>query len=369
MRRSLERTLEVAKKELKQLFRDRRMIAFMFGAPVLQMLLLGYAVSTDVRNTRLFVVDHDRTPASRALVDAFTASGRFAVSGFSERASDIRNELDHGRAVVALVIPTRFERDLRRGDASIQMLFDGTNSNQATVAKSYAERIALQFGVAQAASVLRPPVELRDRAWFNPSLESINYNVPAVTGIIVYFVGLLLTALAVVREREIGTLEQLMVSPLQAGELIAGKSLPVAAICLFDVVVATLVAVFWFDVPFRGSPWHLAAASFVYLLSGLGIGLLISTVSRTQQEAFMGTILVFVPSILLSGFMFPIASMPRFFQVVTLANPLRHYMKIVRAIFLKGVGPSAVWPEHLVLLVIGGAVFIVAASRFEKRLR
>lgn len=369
MNRSIERTLELARKEFRQLFRDRRMIAFMFGAPILQLLLLGYAVSTDVRDTPMIVVDRDRTPAARALVNAFTSSGRFVVVETSDRSADLDRALERGDSAVGLEIPIGFARELERGEASVQLLFDGTNSNQATVAKSYAERIALSFGVSRAALTVRPPIELRSRAWFNPSLESRNYNVPGVTGVIVYFICLVLTAMAVVREREIGTLEQLMVSPLQPYELIAGKSIPVAIIGLFDVAVVSLLAVFYFGIPFRGSVIHLLAASLVYLLSGLGFGLLISTISKTQQEAFMATILVFMPSLLLSGFMFPIRSMPPFFQIVTLANPVRHYMKVIRAIFLKGAGPSALWPEHTALLLIGSAVFIFAVSRFEKRLR
>ncbi|HSP13378.1 MAG TPA: ABC transporter permease [Thermoanaerobaculia bacterium] len=365
MRRSIERTMELVRKEFRQLFRDRRMIAFMFGAPVLQLLLLGYAVSTDVRDTPMMVVDRDRTSVSRALIDAFSSSGRFVIVN----GSNVNRALDRGDASVAMEIPAGFTRDLERGDASVQLLFDGTNSNQATVAKSYAERIAMSFGVARAGLTVRPPINLQSRAWFNPSLESRNYNVPGVTGVIVYFICLVLTAMAVVREREIGTLEQLMVSPLQPAELIAGKSIPVAIIGLFDVAIVSLLAVFYFGIPFRGSIVHLFAASLIYLLSGIGLGLLISTISKTQQEAFMATILVFMPSLLLSGFMFPIRSMPRFFQIVTLVNPVRHYMKIVRAIFLKGVGPSALWPEHVALLLIGSVVFVFAVSRFEKRLR
>ena len=368
MRRSLERTLELVRKEFRQLFRDRRMIGFMFGAPVLQLFLLGYAVSTDVRDTPMIVIDRDRTPASRALVDAFTSSGRFVVARTSDRSADLDAALDRGEASVGLEIPVGFAKELERGEGSVQLLFDGTNSNQATVAKSYAERIAMNFGVARAGPALRPPVDLRSRAWFNPSLESRNYNVPGVTGVIVYFICLVLTAMAVVREREIGTLEQLMVSPLRPAELIAGKSIPVAIIGMFDVVVVSLVAVFYFDIPFRGSIVHLFVVSLVYLMSGIGFGLLISTLSKTQQEAFMATILVFMPTLLLSGFMFPIRSMPRFFQIVTLANPVRHYMKVIRAIFLKGVSPAAVWPEHVALLVIGSVVFAFAVSRFEKRL-
>lgn len=366
---SPSRVLELARKEFRQLFRDRRMIAFMFGAPLLQLVLLGFAISTDVRNTATIVVDRDNTAISRALVEAFTSSGRFRVVAISDRSSDITRALDHGDVTAAIEIPAGFARDLQSGEvAKLQLLFDGTNSNVATVSKSYAERIAMSFGLEQAAVEVQQPIDLRERAWFNPELESRNYNVPGVAGIIVYFVCLLLTSLGIVREREIGTLEQLMVSPLRPMELVAGKSIPVAIIGLVDVVVVTIVAVVLFGVPFRGSLLHLLVGSTFYLMSGLGLGLLISTVSKTQQEAFMGTVLIFIPSLLLGGFMFPIRSMPVIFQWITLLNPVRHYLKIVRAIFLKGVGPAALWPEHLALFLIGAAVLVFAAMRFKKRL-
>lgn len=365
----MTRAWQLAVKEFRQLFRDRRMIAFMFGAPVLQLVMLGFAVSTDVTNAALIVVDRDRTAESRALVDAFTSSGRFVVTEVSDRTDAIDSALDAGRVTAAVEIPRGFAGDLHSGQtATIQILFDGTSSNVATVARSYAERIALRFAITRAGIEVRPPIDLREQAWFNPNLASRNYNVPGVAGIIVYFVCLLLTSLGVVREREIGTLEQLMVSPLKPMELILGKSIPVAIIGMADIAVVTLVAVFFFGVPFRGTIVHLLFASLLYLTSGIGLGLLISTVSRTQQEAFMGTMLVFMPSILLGGFMFPIRSMPRVFQSLTLLNPVRHYLKVVRAIFLKGVGPNALWPEHLALLGIGMSVLLFAATRFRKRL-
>jgi ABC-2 type transport system permease protein len=208
---------------------------------------------------------------------------------------------------------------------------------------------------------------LRERAWFNPDLSSRNYNVPAVVGAIILLVCLLLTSLAVVRERELGTLEQLMVSPLTPGELIAGKTIPFAIIGLVDLTIVTIVAIVWFGVPFQGSLVPLLAASVLYLLSGLGVGLLISTVSATQQEAFMASFLVFMPAILLSGFMFPVSSMPDVFQWLTYLNPVRHYLIIVRGVFLKGVGFQAMWPEFTALLILGAALLGLAASRFDKR--
>ncbi len=272
--------------------------------------------------------------------------------------------LEHGDAVVGLDIPVT-SRATSPGEARVQILLDGTNSNTATVAQGYAERIVADFARRRnrpGSSAHRP----RRAAWFNPDLESRDYNVPAVVGALIMLVCLLLTSLAVVREREIGTLEQLMVSPLTAGELIAGKTIPFALIGLVDLAIVTAVALWWFEVPFRGSFLLLLAASVLYLLSALGVGLLISTISATQQEAFMASFLVFMPAILLSGFMFPVTSMPEVFQWVTLANPVRHYLEIVRAIFLKGAGLDALWRQFAALAIIGTTVLLFATSRFRK---
>ena len=365
---SLRRILELVRKELRQIFREPRMRGVLLVAPVIQLLMFGYAVSTDVRNTRLFVVDHDRTALSRSLVDSLTASGYFQLAGASEDLSDLVSALDGGDAIAAIAIPPGFARDFAARDASIQLIVDGSNSNVATIALGHAERITMMWGLRESGGSVRLAFELRDRAWFNPDLSSRNYNVPGVTGMIIFLICLLLTALAIVREREMGTLEQLMVSPLRPWELIAGKSIPFALIGLFDLALVTGVGILWFDIPFRGSFLLLVAASVLFILSALGIGLLISTMSTTQQEAFMGTFLVFLPAILLAGFMFPVRSMPEVFQWITLANPLRHYLVIVRSIFLKGAGFEALWPQFAALTAIGGAIFAFAVSRFEKRI-
>lgn len=368
-----ERIREMVKKELRQLFRDPRLRRVIFVAPVIQLIVFGYAVSTDIRNTPTFVVDQDGTRASRDLVEAFTASGYFRVVGRSLRPADLVRALDHGTAIVGLVIPAGYAGDLAEGRAKVQVLLDGTNSNTATVARGYAERIVLAHGLAvgparsAGSPGATPPVDLRARAWYNPDLASRNYNVPAVVGAIILLVCLLLTSLAIVREREIGTLEQLRVSPLTPGELILGKTIPFAAIGLVDLALITAVALFWFGIPFRGSALLLLLASILYLLSALGVGLLISTISRTQQEAFMAAFLVFMPTILLSGFMFPITSMPKLFQWLTLANPMRHYLEVVRGVFLKGAGPEALWPQLLALAVMGTGILWLAATRFRRQ--
>ncbi len=363
----IERLVEMVRKEFRQVFRDPRMIGLIFVTPIIQLVVFGYAVSTDVRNTSSFVVDQDHTQVSRELVTALTASGYFRVVGRSDRPADLVRALDRGDALVGFQIPARFGADLASGrGATVQVLVDGTSSNTASVAIGYAQRIVQEYGASAVAARWAPAVELRERPWFNPSLLSQDYNVPAVIGTIMLLMCLLLTSLAVVREREIGTLEQLMVSPLRPLELIAGKTIPFALIGLFDLVLITLLARAWFGIPFRGDPLVILTASVLYLLSALGIGLFISTVSRTQQEAFLASFLVFMPAVLLSGFMFPVSSMPPLFQKLTLLNPVRHYIEIVRAVFLKGAGPAALWPQFLALFVMGTTILAFAASRFRK---
>lgn len=356
-----ERVFEMVRKEFRQIFRDPRLRRMIFVAPVVQLLAFGYAVSTDVRNVSTLVVDHDRTRASRELVEAFRASGYFRIEGYADRPAEIVSALDHGTAVLGVVIPQGFERDASDGRGRVQLLFDGTNSNLATVARGYAERIVLSQGVQPGIS----GIDLRSRAWFNPDLDSRDYNVPAVIGALLMLICLILTSLAVVREREIGTLEQLLVSPLRPGELILGKTLPFALIGTVELALVVVIALAWFHIPFRGNPLLLLLASVLFLFTALGTGLLISTISNTQQEAFMSGFLVFLPSLLLSGFMFPVNSMPRVFQMLTLAIPLRHYLEIVRAVFLKGAGFEALWRQLLALLVMGVALLWAAARRFR----
>lgn len=368
IRECIERVREIVIKEFRQILRDPRLNRVIFFTPVIQLLLFGYAVSTDVFDTPMYVVDYDRSQASRALIEAFTASGYFRVVGASDRPAELVRALDGGAAVVGLEIPRGFGADLHvPGGAEVQLLLDGTNSNTASVAGTYAERIAQSYGAEVEYRTTNAPLDLRERAWFNPDLSSRDYNVPAVIGAILMLVALLLTSLAIVREREIGTLEQLRVSPLSAGELIAGKLIPFGIIGLLDMALVTIVAVLWFRIPLAGNPLLLLGASMLYLLATLGIGLLISTLAATQQEAFMVSFLVYMPAILLSGFMFPISSMPEGFQWFTLLNPMRHYLEVVRGVFLKGVGFGALWPQYAALLVMGVAVIWFSAARFRAR--
>jgi len=361
----LERVRGLVRKELLEVFRDPRLVRMVLVAPVIQLVIFGYAVSTDVRHTPTFVVDQDHSQTSRDLTETFFASGYFRLAGASDRPHDMVEALDHGRAIVGLHIPRGFAKDAAREAATVQVLLDGTNSNTATVAMDYAQRIVQAWAIRRGEAPT-PPIELRERAWFNPALKSRDYNVPAVIGNVLMILSLMLTSLAVVRERELGTLEQLMVSPLTPGELIVGKTVPFALICMADLVVITLVALLWFHVPFQGSFALLLLAGVLYLVGTLGLGLLISTFSSTQQEAVLTSFLFIMPLMLLSGFMFPVSSMPVGFRWLTLANPVRHFLEIVRAIFLKGAGMSALWPQYLALALIGASVLVLAARRFHK---
>lgn len=366
MSAALRRIGWMVRKELRQVFRDPRMARLVVVAPIVQLLVFGYAVSTDVRHTPTIVLDRDQSRDSRELVEALTASGYFDVTLTAERDSDLASALEHGRAAVALAIPPGYSRDLASGQATVQLLFDGTNSNQATIAKGHAERIVQDVALARSLAGSAPPLDVRSRAWYNPDLASRNYNVPAVIGLLLSLVCQLLTALAVVREREIGTLEQLAVSPLRPIELILGKTIPFALIALVDLVLITGMALLWFRVPFRGSPWLLLAATLLFVACALGNGLLISTISKTQQEAFLSAFLAYMPMVLLSGFMFPVASMPRLFQILTLANPMRHFLVVVRGIFLKGVGLLDVLPELGALALFAAIVLALATRRFHR---
>lgn len=376
---SLARIRALIRKELRQLFRDPRTKRIIFISPILQLLLFGYAVNTDVRDVPMWVVDHDRTTVSRELLDAFTASGYFRVAGRSDDPGTMGQALDRGRATVAVWIPPDFSAQVAAGRSpGVQILLDGTNSNTATVVQGYAQRIVGDFAATMASRAAGgggagsiagggapPGVDLRARAWFNPSLESRVYNVPAVCGVIVLLMSLLLTAMGVVREREMGTLDQLLVAPLSPMELMLGKTLPVAGIAMVQLALVVAVALLWFGIPLRGSVAILLLASVLFILAGLAVGLLISTVSRTQQEAFLSMFLFILPAIILSGFLYPIETMPALFQQLTLANPLRHFLEVVRGVFLKGSGMAELAPQLAVLAGMAFGGMAVAARRFR----
>lgn len=361
-------------KEFIQLLRDRRMKAVVFGAPIMQMLLFGYAVTTDVNNIRAAIYDGDNSHESREIVRRMVASGYFTIVKNMETPREADGVLDRGEATMSLIINHGFSADIKSGQpTAAQILVDGTDSNTALIAISYAAMVAAKFSrdmkAPVFASTARPViVDARTRAWYNPDLKSRNYNVPGVIAILVMLISLLLTSMAVVREREIGTIEQLMVTPLTPVELILGKTIPFAIIGFFDMALVSTVAVYWYEIPIRGSLVLLTASTGVFLLSSLSFGLFISTIAKTQQQAMMATFLIFAPFVLLSGFMFPVDNMPAFFQWATLINPLRHFLVIIRGIFLKGMGLDTLWPQELALLALGVAFLTFSSLRFRKKI-
>jgi len=373
-----ERIKQMLVKEFIQVFRDPKMRGVIFLMPIIQVLVFGYAVTTDVTHVATAVFDLDNSVASRELVGRFVKSGYFDIVAHVDDDEHARQLVDRGEALAVLRINRGFENDLRAGRAAqLQVILDGTDSNTAGVVLNYSAKIAGQFSqkvlvtrLTRAKGVADEPggVELQTRAWFNENLESRNFYVPGVIAIIVLLVTLMLTSMAVVREKEIGTMEQIMVTPIKPLEFILGKTVPFALIGFADVLLITVVSLVWFEIPIRGSVLLLLGAAALYIMTSLGVGLLISTVSETQQQAMMSTFFFYFPAVLLSGFMFPIANMPPVIQWLTYLNPLRYFLVIIRGIFLKGVGLHILWPQMVALAVMGIITLWLASRRFHKTL-
>jgi ABC-2 type transport system permease protein len=371
-----ERILTILRKEFRSVFRDPRMRMVIFGVPVIQTLVLGYAVTLDVRHVRLAVVDRDGTPASRALVARFTGSAYFDAVAFTQSDDEARALVDAAEAAAILQINAGYEANLRAGRVTpVQLIVDGADSNTARFVVNYAAQIAaaannqvvLERAARQAGRTVDVGrVDLQPRAWFNADLESRHYYVPGVIAMLVMLIGLMLTGMAIVREKEAGTIEQIMVTPIRPVEFILGKFAPFIVIGFVNTCMVTVVGLLWFGIPFRGSFALLLLGVALFLLSTLGIGLFISTISSTQQQAMMTTFFFFFPAMLFSGFLFPIANMPEFFQWLSLLDPLRYILIIIRGVFLKGVGFEVLWPQFAALLGLGVAVMAFAVSRFRK---
>lgn len=359
-------------KEFIQVFRDKRMKAIVFVTPILQLMVFGYAVTTDVNSISTAFYDLDKSYESRELARRLEASGYFQINISPTSSAQVQEVLDRGKALTVITVDKGFAEDIKKGaGTSVQVLVDGTDSNTATVAMDYANRIIVKYAkdlTAEKTGVKTQKINLNTRAWYNPDLRSRNYNVPGVIAIVIMLTCLLLTSMAVVREREIGTIEQLMVTPLKPIELILGKTLPFAIIGFFDMALVTVVGTQWFDIAIKGPPAVLFLSTAVYLMSVLGIGLFISTVSRTQQQALMSTFIFYLPAVLLSGFMFPIENMPKVIQWGTYLNPLRYFLVIIRGIFLKGNGLEILWPQILSLFILGISVLAISSLRFRKRM-
>lgn len=373
-----ERVKHMLIKEFIQIFRDPRMKGVIFLMPVVQLIIFGYAVTTDVKNIKTVIYDLDNSISSRKLIANFKSSEYFEIIEYVDSDARASRPIDKAVAQMIIRINKGFEGELIAGrNAMVQVILDGTDSNTAGIALDYAARIVSDFSEnillerinrLQGSQPLTGTVTLEPRAWFNENLESRNFYVPGVIAIIVMLITLMLTSMAVVREKEIGTMEQIMVTPITSTEFILGKTVPFALIGFVDVAMITLVGVLWFKVPIRGNLMLLFVATALYLMTTLGIGLLISTVSQTQQQAMMSTFFFYFPAVLLSGFMFPIANMPEVIQWLTFLNPLRYFLIILRGIFLKGIGVETLWPQMVALAVMGRAFLWFASKRFTKTL-
>lgn len=372
-----ERAKAILIKEFKQIFRDRQMKTIIFISPLLQIILFGYAANKDITYIPTAIYDRDNTSESRDLLRNFTYSKYFVPEKyiFSDREQDY--VLNKGSVNTVIRIDRGFGRNINAGkEADIQLSFDGTDSNSAMIIMGYANTIVGNYqeellkARADKAGFSNsvPRVKLSDRAWFNGNFISRNYYLPGVIATIVTMMSLLLTAMAIVKEKEIGTMEQLIVSPLKPLELILGKLLPFAIIALIQIVLVTILGVLWFHIPLRGSILFLLFSTCIYLFTTLGIGLFISTISSTQQEANMSVFLFYLPSVLLSGFAYPISNMPQIIQWFTIFNPMRYFMVIIRSVFLKGVGLEVLWPQLLPLLIIGIIVITLSSLRFRRGL-
>ncbi len=375
----LGRIYHLLLKEFLQLRRDKSARFRLLVPPIIQMLLFGYAATFEVFNVATVVLDQDQSQESRALLADFVHSSRFQLVSVAAKREQVQEAVESSAAQVGIVVPQGFSELLRKGQsAPLQVLVDGTNSNTAMLALGYVGKIAASFGQTYALDLAqrtgrtlgRPlvHVDLQERYWYNPNLDSRWFFIPGLIGTLTLITIVNLTAFAIVREREVGTLEQILVTPIQPIEFILGKTLPFFIIGLFEVVLVAVFGMLWFDVPFKGNPLVLMAGTSLFLLSVLAIGLLISTLCKTQQQAFSSNFFVLNPMFILSGFSFPISSMPQALQWLTYLDPLRYFLVIIRATYLKGVGFAVLWPEMLGLATLGLVLFSVAVLRLHKSL-
>jgi len=373
----LARLKQMLIKEFIQVFRDKRTRFILIVPPIVQMVIFGYAATFEIRRVPTVVLDLDHSQESRELVSRYTSSPYFDAQRQLTNSDQIRELIDSGAATVGLEIDAGFQEKLRKGEtAPLQVIVDATNSNTALIASAYVSQIALGFAqqaqrdrmerIAPQFIAQTPSVILDERPWYNPNLSSRWFFVPGVIGSLTLVLVITLTAFAVVREREIGTLEQIMVTPIRPAEFILGKTLPFFLIGLGDVSLIALVGTLWFQVPFRGHIWVLFAGAILFIVCMLGVGLLISTVSSTQQQAMVTAFFFIMPAITFSGFGFPIATMPQWLQYCTYLSPLRYFLVILRGTYLKGVGMDILWPQMAAMAALGLSLLSLAILRFHK---
>jgi ABC-2 type transport system permease protein len=366
-------------KELIQTLRDKRIRVTLIVPPIFQLIVFGYAANMDVKHIRTAIRDLDQSVESRDLIGRFGSSKYFDIVSFPSTPREVKDLINQGNVTVSIEIPTDFSRKLKKGDtATVQIVLDGTESNTALIALGYANQILSEFSTQVLVKRLNRAgmigfeeagVELQHRTWFNPNFESRLFYIPGVIASIAFLIPIILTAQAIVREREIGTLEQIMVTPIRSWELMLGKTLPFALIGLLDVIMIALIGVFWFEVPLRGNPLVLLSGAVLFLMSSVGVGLFISTICSTQQQAQISTFFFTMPAFTLSGFAFPIENMPEWIQYLTYANPLRYFLVIIRGVFLKGNGLDILWPQMLALGILGTLMILLSSLRFQKRLK
>jgi ABC-2 type transport system permease protein len=372
------RLTSLIRKEFIQILRDPRTLILVLIIPIMQLFLLGYAATNDVRNVPLAVFDQDHSAAARALLDAYRAADYFTVAYSVASEEELIALIDQGEARAGLIIPPDYSTQLLgNSSAHVAFVLDGSDPTVASTALSAAQLI----GQAHATQVLQarlerrgqtaalaPPVEVHTQVWYNPDLVSAHFMIPGVIGMILYALTSILTATAIVRERERGTIEQLIVTPIRPWELIVGKLLPYVILAMLNTLEVLAIGHWWFNVPVRGDLGLILATSALFLLSSLGIGLLASTIANTQQEAMLIVWMTLLPSIFLSGFFFPLEAMPKILQWISYVFPLRYYLVLIRSLMLKGVGVGPVQDEILALAVFGMVIMTAAALRFRKRL-
>ena len=370
------RIASIIRKEFLQLFRDPRTLAIAVVIPIVQLFLLGYAATSDVRNIPMAVLDQSKTPQSRQLLDAFRAADYFTIDYFVGSTAEYQKLIESGDVRVALVIPADYDIRVLEGNATVLMVLDGSDAAIGTTALSTARLVGQSFATdilteqaslsGRAAPIA--PVEVRTQVWYNPDLNSAYFMIPGVIGMILSFITTILTATAIVRERERGTIEQLIVTPIRSWELVLGKLLPYVILAFVETFEIIIIGHYWFGVPVRGSLLLIIFTSGLFLMSSLGIGLFASTIANTQQEAMLTVMMYNLPSIFLSGFFFPIQAMPKVLQWVSYLIPLRYYLVVIRALLLKGVGFEAIQSEVIALAIFGIVIMTAAALRFRKRL-
>ncbi|HEV3111134.1 MAG TPA: ABC transporter permease [Candidatus Binataceae bacterium] len=366
-------------KEFIQLWRDPRARFSLLVPPIIQVIVFGYAATFDVHNVATAILDQDHSQESRELISRFQSSGYFQMSDVLANGAQVNDLIDRGRVALAIQILPGFAENLRRRrNASVQVILDGTNSNTALIALGYINQITQRYQqdyrsdylgrIAPLASQNAPQVLLVERPWYNKSLEDRLFFVPGTIGSVMMVMVMTLTAFAIVREREIGTLEQIMVTPIRPLEFILGKTVPYMMIALGELLIISLVGVWWFEVPMRGSIVILLAGSLLFIAGVLGVGLLISTISNTQQQAMVVSFFFIQPAITLSGFGFPISSMPPVLQWLTYLDPLRYYLVVLRGTFLKGIGVDLLWPQFVGMAAFATVTLAAASLRFRKTL-